>query len=121
MADYVKFKVPKELLDRQMQMVEKIAKAGKIRIGNNEVTKAIERQKAKLVVMAEDVQPAEIMMHLPLLCEEKRVPYSYAPTKSELGKKAGIEVGTSAIAIVEEGSDKKDFDDLVKKLSDAKK
>ncbi|HIH16371.1 MAG TPA: 50S ribosomal protein L7ae [Candidatus Diapherotrites archaeon] len=121
MAEYVKFSVPKELAERCLGLVEKARKGGKLRIGSNEVTKAIERQKAKLVVMAEDVSPPEIMMHLPLLCAEKNVPFGFVPTRKELGEKSGIGVSTTAVAIAEEGDAKKELDDVVKKLSELRK
>jgi large subunit ribosomal protein L7Ae len=116
-----KFEVPKELLEKQMSLVEKICKEGKIKVGINEVTKMVERGNAKFVVIAEDVSPAEIVMHLPLLCEEKKIPYSFAPTKKELGSKAGVEVGTSAIVVLDEGDNKKELENLAKKLAELKK
>jgi len=107
MAGFVKFQVPKELVNKVYEAVT-VAKAnGKIRKGVNETTKAIDRGIAKLVIMAEDVTPPEILMHLPVLCEEKKVPYVYVPSKVELGKSCGIEVPTSSIAIVQEGDAKK--------------
>ena len=121
MAEYVKFTVPAELSEKQYQIIEKAAKTGKIRIGSNETTKAIEREKAKFVLIAEDTSPPEVVMHIPLICEEKNIPYSYVATKKDLGQKAGIHVGTSSIAIVEEGDAKKDLDDLVKKIQELKK
>lgn len=121
MAEFVKFSVPKELAERQLSLVEKVKKKGKIRVGVNEVTKAIERGTAKLVIIAEDVSPAEIVMHLPLICEEKNIAYSFVPSKKELGSKVGIEVGTAAIAIVEEADLKKELQDIQKKLSEIKK
>ena len=60
-------------------------------------------------------------MHLPLLCEEKKIPYSYVSTKKELGQKAGIEVGTSSIAVIDEGDNKKELTELAKKLEELKK
>ncbi|MBU2099842.1 ribosomal L7Ae/L30e/S12e/Gadd45 family protein, partial [Candidatus Micrarchaeota archaeon] len=93
----------------------------KIRIGVNETTKAVERGKAKIIFIAEDITPQELVMHLPLLCEEKKIPYSYITTKKELGEKAGIEVGTASIAVMEEGSAKKQLEDVVKKVSALKK
>lgn len=116
-----KFELPKELLEKQMQLLEKINKEGKVKIGINEVTKMIERGNAKFVVIAEDVNPAEIVMHLPLLCEEKKVPYSFVPTKKELGEKAGIEVGTAAIVVIDEGDNKKELETLAKKIAELKK
>src|SRR3972149_1461566 len=63
--------VPKALTDKTYQIVELAKESGKIRKGTNEVTKLVERGEAQLVVMAEDVQPEEILAHMPLLCEEK--------------------------------------------------
>ena len=117
MADYVKFSLTAELKEKQKHILAKLKKGGgKIRIGTNEVTKAIERGTAKLVIIAEDVQPAEIVMHLPLICKEKNVPFSYSETRKGLGEDAGITVSTAAIAIVEEGDAKKDIEDFAKKL-----
>ena len=99
--------------DNVLEAIE-IAKAtGKIRKGSNEVTKALEKQQAKLVVYAKDVEPKEIVMHLPLLCKEKGVGCFGIATKEELGAAAGIDVGTSAVAIVEPGEAKQ----LIEKLS----
>jgi len=116
MAAYVKVEVPAELKERSLAVLEKARKGGKIRIGSNEVTKAIERQKAKLVVVAEDVSPPEVVMHLPQLCKEKNVACGFVATRKALGEKAGIGVPTAAVAIVEEGDAKKDVEDLAKKL-----
>ncbi len=121
MAEFVRFTVSKELKEKQADLIEKIAKSGKVKIGINETTKAIERGTAKLVVIAEDVEPKEIVMHLPLLCEEKKIPFSYASTKKDLGKSAGLEVGSSAIAVVDEGNSKKELEDLIKKLNELRK
>jgi len=121
MTEFVRFSVGKELKEKQMDFLEKAKKTGKIRIGINETTKAIERSQAKLVLIAEDVNPKEIVMHLPLLCEEKKIPYSYISTKKELGEKAGIEVGTASIAITDEGSAKKELDEIVKRVNELKK
>jgi large subunit ribosomal protein L7Ae len=118
LADYIKFNVPKELNTAQNELIQKIKKTGKIRVGANEVTKAIERKTAKIVFIAGDVTPPEIVMHLPILCKEKNIPFSYFESKTELGKAAGIKVGTAAIAITEEGETKKELETLTKKLSE---
>ena len=72
-------------------------------------------------MIAEDVNPPEVVMHLPLICKEKHVPYSFVKTKKELGERSGTGVGTSAIAIVDEGDAKKEIDDLARKLSELSK
>ena len=118
MAEIVKLQVPKELKDKQLSILEKVKKSGKIRIGVNEVTKAVERGTAKLVVIAEDVSPPEIVMHLPVLCKEKNIPFTYVDTRKELGEKTGVTVSAAAIALIDEGEAKKDLVDLVKKLKE---
>ena len=54
-------------------IVEKARKTGKIDKGINEVTKAVELGVAKLVLYANDVNPKEIVAHIPLLCKEKGI------------------------------------------------
>jgi large subunit ribosomal protein L7Ae len=100
---YVKFQTPKELAEKAIQAVQVAKDSGKIRKGTNESTKAIERGVAKLVLIAEDVEPPQVVAHLPILCEERKIPYLFVPTKLELGRSAGIEVGSAAISIVEPG------------------
>lgn len=102
-AIYVKFDVPKELADKAAEALEIARETGKVSKGTNEVTKAVERGVAQLVLIAEDVEPAEIVAHLPLLAEEKEIPYIYIPTKDELGAAAGLNVGTASSAIIEAG------------------
>ncbi len=118
---YVKFETPKDLSEKTYEAVEKARDSGKTRKGVNEVTKAIERGTAKLVIMAEDVEPEEVLMHLPVLCGEKKIPYSYVPSKAELGKAAGLEVPTSSIAIVEDGGAKKLIEEIAKKTQELMK
>jgi len=121
---YIKFKVPDDLKNGIKSILNKIAgtRDSKIRKGMNEVTKSIERSLAKLVIMAEDVTPPEILFHIPLLCEEKAIPYCYVSTKKELGNSARINVASSAIAIetVGTGNDR-ELEDIIKKLQALKK
>jgi large subunit ribosomal protein L7Ae len=92
--------------------IETARTTGKIKKGTNEVTKSIERGEAKFVAVAKDAQPAEITMHLPLLCEEKGIPCVIVESKEELGAAAGLEVSTAAVAIVLEGDAKGMIKDL---------
>ena len=91
------------------QIVEKARKTGKIEKGTNEVTKAIERGTAKLVVYAGDVEPKEIIQHIPLLCKEKGIPCQEADNKQKLGLSAGLSVSASSIAVIEAGDADKDI------------
>jgi large subunit ribosomal protein L7Ae len=98
-----------------LELIEIARETGKIRKGVNEVTKAVERGIAKLVVIADDVDPPEIVMHLQPLCEEKKIAVLRVPSKIELGRAAGIDVGTTAIAIIEPGEAQKDLQELISK------
>ena len=121
MAIYVRFQTPKELQDLAYDLVEKARDNGKISKGANEATKQVERGQAKLVVMAEDVTPEEVLAHMPILCEEKNIPYTYVPSKQELGSAAGLNVPTAAVAILNPGKEKSGIENIVKKLETIKK
>ena len=108
--------VPKELLDKVYEAIETAKTTGKIKKGTNETTKTIEKGKAKMVVIAKDVTPPEITMHIPLIAEEKNVPCFTVPSKEELGAAAGIQVGTGSIAVVEEGEAKNLIKEIVSKI-----
>jgi len=84
-------------------LIEKIKKTGKLEKGTNEVTKAIERGTAKLVVVALDVEPKEIVQHIPILCKEKKIPYLEVDSKKKLGVVVGISIPTSSVAVVNAG------------------
>ena len=118
---YVKFSVPKDLSDKILQAVETAKNTGKIRRGTNETTKAVEKGISQLVVIAGDVEPEEIVMHLPALCDEKKIPYVYVPNKLELGRASGINVQSAAIAIVDAGEGKDLIKDIVSSLNQLKK
>ncbi|MHA1754248.1 MAG: 50S ribosomal protein L7Ae [Candidatus Odinarchaeia archaeon] len=117
---YVKFDVPEELVNKIYQVLEVVRDTGKVKKGTNETTKAIERGIAKLVVIATDVDPPEVVAHIPLLCEEKKVPYIYVPSKKKLGTAVGIDVSSSAVAVVDEGKAKGDINDIATKVNELK-
>ncbi len=93
-------------------IVEKARKTGKVDKGTNEVTKAIELGVAKLVVYAKDVEPKEIVAHLPALCKEKGIPCEEVDSKQKLGVAVGIPVSTSAVAVVKAGEADKEIAQL---------
>ncbi len=118
---YVRFEVPEDLQAEALALLEKARETGKIKKGTNETTKSVERGLAKLVYIAMDVDPPEIVAHLPLLCEEKNIPYVYVKSKADLGKAAGIEVNCASAAIIDEGEAKKELANLVNKLKGLRK
>jgi len=91
------------------KIVEQAKRTGKIEKGTNEVTKAIERGVAKLVVYASDVEPKEIVAHLPLLCKEKGIPFLEVDNKQKLGISVGLPVSASSVAVIEAGDASKEI------------
>lgn len=89
-------------------IVEKAAKTGKVDKGVNEVTKAVERNVAKLVVVASDVNPKELVQHLSILCKEKGIKFAEVESREKLGISVGIARPTAAVAVLEEGEAKLD-------------
>lgn len=117
---YVNFEMPTELVDKTYEVVELARDTGKVRKGTNEVTKVVERGEAKLVILAEDVTPPEILAHIPLLCEERDVPYAYVPSKQELGGAVGMNASAASIAIVNPGKGGEMVEALVQSLKELK-
>ncbi|HLD83717.1 MAG TPA: ribosomal L7Ae/L30e/S12e/Gadd45 family protein [archaeon] len=96
------------------EIIEASRETGKIKKGVNETTKAVERGLAKLVVVAEDVSPPEIVMHLQPLCDEKKITLVKVPTKSELGRAAGLQVPTVSVAVLDAGETKSKLGSILK-------
>jgi large subunit ribosomal protein L7Ae len=119
-AYYVKFEVPADLVSPIYEAIRVAQQSGKVKKGTNEVTKAIERGISKLVIIAEDVEPAEVVAHLPILCEEHGIPYGFVPSRQELGKSLGIDVTSAAAAILDSGDAQHIVDQIVASLSQIK-
>ena len=118
---YVRFETPDDLAEKALQLVQVASETGKVRVGTNEVTKSSERAEARLVVMAEDVDPVEILVHIPMLCEEKRIPYVYVPKKQRLGQSAGLTKSAASVAVVEAGEAKALLEELAASFPSLKK
>ncbi|NQT08326.1 ribosomal L7Ae/L30e/S12e/Gadd45 family protein, partial [Candidatus Bathyarchaeota archaeon] len=72
----------------------------------------------KLVLVAENVDPPEIVAHLPLLCDERSAPYVYVPEKLRIGQAVGLAVGSSAAAIEEPGDAEELMNEILAKLKE---
>ena len=117
MSVFVKFETPKELSDKAYTLAEMARDTGKIKKGTNEVTKTVERGEAAMIIMAVDVDPPEILAHMPALCKERNIPFVYVPSKVELGKSIGLEKPTASIAIVDAGKGKALVEEITKAVS----
>ena len=117
---FVKFDTPKEISDAAYEALRQAKQTGKIRKGTNETTKAIERGVAKLVIIAEDVEPPEVVAHLPIICQERTVPYVFVPTRANMGPALGIDVGAASACIIEPGDAQPLIDQVVSAVSKLK-
>jgi large subunit ribosomal protein L7Ae len=118
MSVYVDFDVPADLAEDALEALQVARDTGSVKKGTNETTKAVERGNAVLVYVAEDVQPEEVVMHLPELCDEKDVPYVFVETQDDIGHAAGLEVGSAAAAIVDAGEAEGDIESITGKLEE---
>ncbi len=107
---YVKFDTPEELAKQAEEALETAQSTGKV----------AKRGDAKLVVIAEDVDPAEIVAHIPVLADEKEIPYVYLPTKEQVGGAAGLTVGTASACIVDAGDAEAAVSEIVEKVAELK-
>jgi uncharacterized protein (UPF0147 family) len=68
-----------ELTIALQDLVQQATNYKQIKKGANEATKTLNRGISELIIMAADAEPIEILLHLPLLCEDKNVPYVFVP------------------------------------------
>jgi len=85
------FPIADENLTNQiLDLVQQASAYKQLKKGANEATKTLNRGVAEFIVMAGDTQPLEILLHLPLLCEDKNVPYVFVRSKTALGRACGV-------------------------------
>jgi len=114
---YVKFEVSNDVVAKVYEALQLAKQSGTIRKGANEATKSIERGLATFVAIAGDVEPEEVVMHLPTMCEQKKVPYVFVPSKVELGKSIGLNVQCAAVAVENRGKASGQFDDIASRVT----
>lgn len=100
-----------------MEALQLAKQSGSVRKGANEVTKSVERGLATFVVIAEDVEPEEVVVHIPKLCEQKKIAYSFVPTKMDLGKAIGMNVPCTAAAVENQGGAANAIKDVIAKTT----
>jgi len=116
----------KEKKARQLEIVKKgpsaevpSKKPKFIKAGIKHVTHLVEQKKAKLVVIAHDVEPIEIVLWLPSLCRKKGVPYVIVKGKARLGKVVHKKTTTClAVTDIDNAKDGHDLQIFVDKATD---
>ena len=98
-------KFNKELTQDIFNTITRCSQLKKIKKGANEATKTLNRGISDLIVIAADVKPLEIVLHLPLLCEDKNVPYVFVESQRLLGRACGVSRPVIAASILNNTSD----------------
>jgi len=88
-----------------------------VKMGINHVTKLVEEKEAKLVVIAHDVDPVEIVMWLPSLCHARGIPYCVVKSKARLGALVGKKTAT-CLAVTDVKPEHKGDLEALKQLCD---
>ncbi|GAA5837557.1 hypothetical protein JCM16303_006697 [Sporobolomyces ruberrimus] len=73
-----------------LDLVQQASHYKQLKKGANEATKTLNRGICEFIIMTADTEPIEILLHLPLLCEDKNVPYVFVPSKTALGRACGV-------------------------------
>ncbi|KXN71972.1 13 kDa ribonucleo protein-associated protein [Conidiobolus coronatus NRRL 28638] len=88
------------LTNNILDLVQQASHYKQLKKGANEATKALNRGISEVIVMAADANPLEIVLHLPLLCEDKNVPYVFVPSRVALGRACGVSRSVIAVSIL---------------------
>ncbi|KAH3687462.1 hypothetical protein WICPIJ_001572 [Wickerhamomyces pijperi] len=78
------------LTQQILDVTQQATSLRQLKKGANETTKTLNRGISEFIIMAADTEPIEILLHLPLLCEDKNVPYVFVPSKAALGRACGV-------------------------------
>jgi len=82
-----------------LDLVQQSSHYRQLKKGANEATKTLNRGISEIVILAADTSPLAILLHLPLLAEDKNVPYVYVPSKTALGRACGVSRAVIAASI----------------------
>ncbi|GFO38239.1 nhp2-like protein 1 [Plakobranchus ocellatus] len=94
-----------QLTEQILELVQQASNYRQLKKGANEATKTLNRGQSEFIVLTADAEPIEILLHLPLLCEDKNVPYIFVRSKQALGRACGVSRSVIACSVIQkEGS-----------------
>jgi H/ACA ribonucleoprotein complex subunit 2 len=103
------------------KLVKKASQAKFVRRGVKEVVKALRKGSKGFCIIAGDISPIDVVVHLPVMCEDRRIPYFYVPSKLDLGAAASTKRPTSCILVTPKDtfSEMSLYDKLFKEAQEA--
>mmetsp|Transcript_32432 Transcript_32432/g.30929 ORF Transcript_32432/g.30929 Transcript_32432/m.30929 type:complete len:146 (+) Transcript_32432:59-496(+) len=81
------------------KLVRKASQAKFVKRGVKEVVKALRKGEKGFCIIAGDISPVDVITHLPIMCEERGIPYFYVPSKHDLGAAATTKRPTSCVLV----------------------
>jgi len=82
-----------------MSMLNRLKNAPRKTVGTKQTLKAVEKNQASVVFIAEDAEE-HVVSGLKELCRTKGIEMVFVPTMKELGQACGIDVGAASAAIL---------------------
>ncbi|KAL9983566.1 hypothetical protein ACROYT_G005759 [Oculina patagonica] len=89
----------RKLTKRLYKTVKKASKSKSLRRGVKEVSKALRKGEKGFVVIAGDISPIDVISHIPVACEDNKVPYAYVPSRFDLGAASQTKRPTSIVLV----------------------
>jgi len=107
----------KKFAKKVYKLIKKGTKAKSIRSGLKDVQSRIRKGETGLVIFAGDVTPVDVMVHMPVVCEDKQIPYIYTPSRMDLGAAMGVKRGCLMILVKEHDDIKELYDEVSKEIN----
>jgi U4/U6 small nuclear ribonucleoprotein SNU13 len=106
-----------ELTNSILELTSQANSYKQLKKGANEATKTLNRGIAEFIILTADTEPLEILLHLPLLCEEKNVPYVFIPSKAALGRACNVSRPVIAASVT--NTDSKELSSQIQTIKNA--
>ncbi len=103
-----------KLESKLLKLTSKLIELKKVKRGVKEVGKSIRKGLSGICIFAADVSPIDVISHLPVQCENKRIPYIYVRSRVELGLSASTKRPTSVILLTDPAEDSDVYSKFVK-------
>ena len=88
-----------KLTKKLLKLIKRGMKDKVVKRGVKETVKAVRKGHKGVVIIAADISPIDVLSHLPLLCEDKNVPYMYVRSRAEIGEACKTKRPTSCVMI----------------------
>lgn len=103
------------------KLVKKASSAKVVRRGVKEVVKALRKGEKGFCIIAGDISPIDVISHVPIMCEDRNIPYIFVPSKHDLGTAASTKRPTSCVLVTPKSdfSEKELYDKLFEEAKEA--